>query len=189
MSLRWRLVLVFGVLGALAIGAATLIAWLSTSNELRGEVDTFLLRRGEEITDGRRQLPQGPGDFGGGPPGAPATFAPDVVTQVLTSEGEVVQTVGADLPVDEGDVAVATGADRSRLRTVTVDGVELRVLTTHLESGGAVQIARELTAVYQPGCNTERYDPAWKDEWIGDYTAPTAGPLTTARNPDPRSGA
>jgi len=145
MSLRWRLVLVFGVLGALAIGAATLIAWLSTSNELRGEVDTFLLRRGEEITDGRRQLPQGPGDFGGGPPGAPATFAPDVVTQVLTSEGEVVQTVGADLPVDEGDVAVATGADRSRLRTVTVDGVELRVLTTHLESGGAVQIARELT--------------------------------------------
>lgn len=52
------------------------------------------------------------------------------------------------------------------------------------------QIARELTAVYQPGCNTERYDPAWRDEWIGGYTAPTAGPLTTARDPDPpRSGA
>ena len=49
MSLRWRLVSVFGVLGALAIGAATLTAWLSTGNELRGEVDTFLLRRGEEI--------------------------------------------------------------------------------------------------------------------------------------------
>jgi len=149
-SLRWRLVLVFAVLGALAIGAATLTAWLSTSNELRGEVDTFLLRRGEEVTDGRRQLPQGPGDFGdggpgGGPPGAPATFAPDVVTQVLTEDGEVVQSFGVDLPVDGADGAVATGADQSRLRTVTVDGVELRVLTAHLDSGGAVQIARELT--------------------------------------------
>ncbi len=152
MSLRWRLVAVFALLGALAIGAATLTAWLSTSNELRGEVDTFLLRRGEEIIDGRRQLPQGPGGFddggfgdGGGPPGRPATFAPDVVTQVLTAEGDVTQTAGVDLPVDEGDVAVASGADQTRLRTVTVDGVELRVLTAHLESGGAVQIARELT--------------------------------------------
>ena len=149
MSLRWRLVAVFALLGALAIGAATLTAWLSTSNELRGEVDTFLLRRGEEIIDGRRQLPQGPGDFGdgrgGGPPGAPATFAPDVITQVLDEDGTVAQTLGVDLPVDEGDVAVATGQDQSRLRTVTVDGVELRVLTGHLQSGGAVQIARELT--------------------------------------------
>ncbi len=51
------------------------------------------------------------------------------------------------------------------------------------------QIARELTAVYQPGCNPDRYDPAWKDEWIGEYTAPTTGPLTTTRDPDPRSGA
>ncbi len=40
------------------------------------------------------------------------------------------------------------------------------------------QIARELMAVYQPQCNAERYDPAWKDHWIGDYTAPTTGPVT-----------
>jgi two-component system sensor histidine kinase MprB len=141
------LVVVFAVLGALAIGAATLTAWLSTSNELRGEVDTFLLRRGEEITEGRRQLPEGPGGLGdaGGRGGPPASFAPDVLTQVLDEDGEVVQPLGVDLPVDEADGAVAAGADRTRLRTVTVDGVELRVLTAHLESGGAVQIARELT--------------------------------------------
>ena len=48
-------------------------------------------------------------------------------------------------------------------------------------------IARELTAVYRPSCNTEQYDPAWKDEWIGEYTAPTAGPLTTGRDPTPGS--
>jgi hypothetical protein len=45
------------------------------------------------------------------------------------------------------------------------------------------QIARELMAVYQPQCNPERYDPAWKDHWIGDYTAPTTGPVTR-RAPD-----
>jgi hypothetical protein len=45
------------------------------------------------------------------------------------------------------------------------------------------QIARELTAIYHPGCNPEQYDQAWKDEWIGEYTAPTTGPLTTGRDP------
>jgi hypothetical protein len=48
------------------------------------------------------------------------------------------------------------------------------------------QIVHELTAIYHPGCNPHQYDPAWKDEWIGEYTAPTTGPLTTDR--DPTSG-
>ena len=46
-----------------------------------------------------------------------------------------------------------------------------------------VQIARELVAIYHPSCNPEQYDPAWKDEWIGEYNAPTTRPLTTGRNP------
>ena len=29
------------------------------------------------------------------------------------------------------------------------------------------QIARELTAIYHPGCNDQQYDPSCKDEWIG----------------------
>jgi hypothetical protein len=29
------------------------------------------------------------------------------------------------------------------------------------------QIVRELISVYQPKCNTEQYDQAWKDHWIG----------------------
>ena len=33
------------------------------------------------------------------------------------------------------------------------------------------QIARELTAVYQPRCNDQQYDQAWKDEWIGGTTS------------------
>lgn len=45
------------------------------------------------------------------------------------------------------------------------------------------QIARELTAIYRPSCNTDQYDPEWKDHWIGEYQAPTAGPLSTPRDP------
>ena len=51
------------------------------------------------------------------------------------------------------------------------------------------QIARELAAIYQPSCNEQQYEPAWKDEWIGEYTAPTTGPLTTGRDPDAPSRA
>jgi hypothetical protein len=45
------------------------------------------------------------------------------------------------------------------------------------------QIAHELIAVYKPGCNVEKFDHAWNDEWIGAYEAPTTGPLTTNRDP------
>ena len=46
------------------------------------------------------------------------------------------------------------------------------------------QIARQLIAVYKPGCHPEQYDQAWEDEWIGGYSAPTTGPLTTSRDPN-----
>jgi hypothetical protein len=45
------------------------------------------------------------------------------------------------------------------------------------------QISRELTAIYKPGCNAQHYDQAWKDEWIGEYSAPTTGPVAR-RGPD-----
>jgi len=49
------------------------------------------------------------------------------------------------------------------------------------------QIAQELCAVYRPGCNETAYEPSWRQEWIGEYSAPTTGPLTTDRDPgDPR---
>ena len=49
------------------------------------------------------------------------------------------------------------------------------------------QIVRELGAIYQPSCNEQQFDRTWKPEWIGAYTAPTAGPLTTGHEPDPMS--
>ncbi len=146
MSLRWRLLAIFAVLGALAIGTATLVAWLSISNELRDEIDTFLRRRGEELVEGRRDLPERPGPDGpGGPPGAPASFNPDASTQSLDADGDILASLGTELPVDDQDRAVAAGDQDEHLRTVTVDGVDLRVATTPFEGGGAVQVARDLT--------------------------------------------
>lgn len=49
--------------------------------------------------------------------------------------------------------------------------------------GHREMIARELVATYDPHCNTEKYDKAWRDEWIGEYSADTTGPLAQ-RGPD-----
>jgi hypothetical protein len=51
------------------------------------------------------------------------------------------------------------------------------------QAGHRKQIAEELCAVYRPGCNDQQFDRTWKDEWIGGYSAPTTGPLTTDREP------
>jgi len=45
------------------------------------------------------------------------------------------------------------------------------------------QITRELIAFYHPGCNSQQYDRAWKDHWIGDYVAPTTSSVVR-RGPD-----
>ena len=70
-----------------------------------------------------------------------------------------------------------------------VGGDRFKLYIGTLEAPGALaahreQIARELIAIYKPGCNTEQYDQAWEEHWIGEYDTPgTTGPLTTDRNP------
>jgi hypothetical protein len=54
------------------------------------------------------------------------------------------------------------------------------IATYQIPGGGRghrEQITRELAAIYQPQCNADRYGQSWKQEWIGEYTAPTTGPL------------
>ena len=47
---------------------------------------------------------------------------------------------------DDFDIALAaSGTDDSRLRSIVVDGKQLRMITAALPDGGAVQVARELT--------------------------------------------
>ena len=46
------------------------------------------------------------------------------------------------------------------------------------------QIMQELIAIYDPSCNTNKFDNAWKEEWIGAYDTSVTDALTTDRNPD-----
>ncbi|CAB4342288.1 MAG: hypothetical protein F2839_05715 [Actinobacteria bacterium] len=46
------------------------------------------------------------------------------------------------------------------------------------------QMCHELLAIYEPSCNDEKFDKAWKAEWIGDYNTPVTDPLTTIRDPN-----
>lgn len=102
-------------------------------------------------------------------------------------------------PERYGVLYVAHSADLSRERLPfghpvaecwlkRVDGDRFKLHICYLEAPGALathreQIMRELIAVYEPGCNPEQYDQAWRDEWIGEYQAPTTAPLTTERSP------
>ena len=68
-------------------------------------------------------------------------------------------------------------------------GNKFNLHIAYYEAPGALpshreQICRELMAVYQPSCNTEKYDQAWKDEWIGEYSAIGTEMLTTDRDPN-----
>lgn len=64
---------------------------------------------------------------------------------------------------------------------------------TYVAPGGTrshrEQIAKELVAIYKPGCNPEQYDQAWEEHWIGEYQTPgTTGPLTTRKDPSGAGG-
>lgn len=63
----------------------------------------------------------------------------------------------------------------------------LFICTFEIPGGSAAhreQIVAELCSVYRPSCNDQQYESSWRGEWIGDYEAPTTGPLTTDRTLD-----
>ena len=66
------------------------------------------------------------------------------------------------------------------------DRFNLHICTYEVPGGlpsHRIQITHVLVAIYRPSCNLIQYDQEWKDEWIGEYSAPTTGPLTTDRDP------
>ncbi len=171
MSLRLRLALSFGVVVALGIGVASLAAYVSTERALQSEIDDFLDVRAKEINEGIRPQPLvgGPdtnpqrrrrgGDTPTPQPSATDNsgdvnrfidifaFDPDAVIQAIDASGRVLGSQGGSLPVANGDLALAAQPGENWLRDVDIDGVEYRILTSHLDGGGAVQVARELTEI------------------------------------------
>jgi hypothetical protein len=126
------------------------------------------------------------------PPGRPAVFAilyrPDPGTR---PERYGVLYVGQSDDLSSEGLPFDHPMARCWLERVKGDRFKLHICT--LEAPGALashreEIMRELIAVYKPGCNPEQYDQTWRDHWIGDYEAPTTGPLTTRRDPSKREG-
>lgn len=121
------------------------------------------------------------------PPGTPAVYAilyrPDPETK---PERYGVLYVGESADLSKERLPFRHHAAKCWLSRVDGDRFRLHICT--LEAPGATeshreQIRRELVAIYEPGCNSDHYDPTWREQWIGEYTAPTTGPLTTGRDP------
>jgi hypothetical protein len=131
---------------------------------------------------------EGPRLLGGfTPPARPAVFAilhkPDNGSEryEVIYVGHADDLSGSGLPFghDEAPAWIARAGGKWNLHVAWYDVPG--GLPSHRE-----QISRELVAIYHPSCNRQQYDQAWREEWIGDYTAPTTGPLTTARTPTDR---
>lgn len=162
LGLAARLALVFSVLVATTALLTTVAGVVSTSAEVRSDVDRFLRDRADEIVSGDRQSPS---DRNGGRrrdrqsndseplgEGSEETIDPAAVRSAVDDDA-IVQSLAADgtvspgsvlLPVTEDDLKLASGPGPTLLRTVSIDGVEYRMITRHIEGGGAVQVARDL---------------------------------------------
>jgi two-component system, OmpR family, sensor histidine kinase MprB len=164
MTLRTRIACAAGLAVALAVIAAAVAVYLGVRSELRGEVDDSLRARAEAILD--RAAPGAPdpggrpGDFrppgdargprGLPPEGPPPAFGgPEGYLQIVLPGGRVLRRPSAteQLPVQERARQIARAGGGEYLADLTVDGVHVRVLTSALPRGGALQVARPLDEV------------------------------------------
>lgn len=166
MTIGTRLALAVGVLVAAATLLTTGVSYVSTSSQVTNDIDRFLETRVDEIISGDRQDPRdregrddrsrqdGQSNQGDEPAEleeAVQNFLEvndavdaDAVVQALSQNGTVLATTGASLPVDAEDLRIADSKNPDLLRTVVVDGIDHRMITSHIDGGGAVQVARSL---------------------------------------------
>ncbi len=143
MTFRGRLTLVAAVAVAVAVAMASVAIFLVVRAELRGQMDTSL--RGIAGQARVTVTPFGdrvtlPTSAYGGASG---------YAQILEAGGGVNTGGGAPIPVSQRDRAVAAGQAASSYEDATVNGIHIRVFTTPLPQGAALQVARPLTEVDQ----------------------------------------
>jgi two-component system sensor histidine kinase MprB len=144
MPLRRRLTVVAAVAVAVAVALACVVAYLAVRGELISQVD-------EALTAQAELPPRGPGfGFRRGGPGVATLPArrggPTPYIQLAGSQGEY-RTLGSEdaaLPVDAQTRAVASGSKEQFFSDAHVDGVHVRLLTTPVADGVALQVGRSI---------------------------------------------
>lgn len=154
MSLRWRWSIAVAGLAAIAASVMVVVSYVSVERELRDRVDADLLRRVSAERGPLFDLMPGRGPFGPGMGGAPPAQL-DAVVQVIDGQGSVLFRLEGDptLPVEDRDLALASGPGPEVLRDVEVGDVPYRMVTSHLElTGGrgsrvdaAIQVAVDVS--------------------------------------------
>jgi two-component system, OmpR family, sensor histidine kinase MprB len=161
-TLRTRIAAAAGLAVALAVAAAALAVYLGVRGELRGEVDESLRRRADTVVErglGGPDRPGVPGAPGFGPPGEPFRRplqapaepfgGPEGFVQLVLPGGRALRFSNERerVPVTARAREIAREGSGEDLADTTVDGTHLRVLTTGLSRGGALQVARPLGEV------------------------------------------
>lgn len=147
MTLRSRLVLLFGLVALAVSGVVGASSYRATSSEVAAATDSFLEERAGDVADGNRESPDGrrgqPDDD------APALASdPDAIVQQLTRDGDVEAASGGELPITESAQRLIDLRPGGNNRTsgvfedITIDGEPYRMYTRALSDGGAIQVAR-----------------------------------------------
>jgi two-component system, OmpR family, sensor histidine kinase MprB len=173
MSFRRRITLVSATAVAVAVVLASLLTYLLTSHQLRGQVDSQLSSRADSLSlvargparptrstllnlIKRQDSDQAPAPSVATTPGAsPLRNLPPRPGQVrgyqqlVDPHGHVLfrSSANVTLPVDARTRALATSADRRFFQDARVNGLHLRILAEHIAPGRAIQVAQQLTEV------------------------------------------
>jgi two-component system sensor histidine kinase MprB len=148
-SFRARLTVAVAVAVAVAIVLASAIVYVAVRRELRSEVDQGLRARAELISRVPvRAIESRPGRFFLEIP-APTLGEAGGYAQLVTADGATLRPPQASvsLPVNAEARDVAAGTKEAFFEDEDVAGTHVRVLTTRLGDGYALQLARPLTEV------------------------------------------
>lgn len=146
MSLRTRFALVVaGAVAATVVAIAGVMLW-AARDAATSQVDTTLVRRAEQLRARPLEEPTGSLPSRGRGERPFGRFVPDdVLIQIIDRRGRVVLGNVDPLPVSEGALAVAGGSEERYWQRLTVEGVNLRVLTVPIGRDAAVMVAQPVT--------------------------------------------
>ncbi len=173
MSFRRRIALVSAAAVAVAVVLGSLLTYLLTSHQLRGQVDTQLSSRADSLRfvahnptrHSRNTLlnliksqdpDQAPAQ--GATPAQGSTTLDNLpprpgqvrgYQQLVGSHGHVLfrSSENVTLPVDGRTRELAAGKGGRYFRDARVNGIHMRILAEHIAPGRAVQVAQQLTEV------------------------------------------